>query len=160
MGASLFVYDPFCSPDNVRLKHSYQRSHFLVKKPTELISFVSFLWKPWNGEEQRGSVVWWKQHSIESCSWLAGLLGRVVASLWASRFLACKSRAGLHNQRSHPAKKISRLPDDVLVLNWQWRKHIVYDTTFQNDLVTNSLWSREMPDFWPPELWFFFNFYF
>lgn len=45
----------FCSPGNARLKHSYQRSHFLAKKPTELISFISFD-SPGMGKNREG--VW------------------------------------------------------------------------------------------------------
>lgn len=51
MGASLLLYDPFCSPGNVRLKHSFRRSHFLVKEPTELVSFVRFF--PLKAEDWR-----------------------------------------------------------------------------------------------------------
>lgn len=50
---SLGVGPVSLGPGEVRLKHSYQRSHFLVEKRAGLISFVYFLWKPADGEEQR-----------------------------------------------------------------------------------------------------------
>lgn len=64
MGASLLPDDLCPSPGNVRPKHSCQRSHFLVKEPTEFISFVCLFplkameWRT----EREGGVVETAQH--------------------------------------------------------------------------------------------------
>lgn len=79
-------YDPFCSRGNVRLEHSFQRSHFLVKKPTELVSFGHLF--PWKAVDRRGTErecgavgTAFRGAQTRVCSWLAGLLGGVASSL-------------------------------------------------------------------------------
>lgn len=46
--------DPFCSPGNARLKHSYQRSHFLAKRPPRAHFICLFPLKAlgWRGTER------------------------------------------------------------------------------------------------------------
>lgn len=163
-GAGVLRYDPFCSRGNVRLEHSFQRSHFLVKKPTELVSFGHLF--PWKAMDRRGTerecgavgtaFRGTADPSLQLASGAPGGSGFISLNFPVLRLL--RAGVGSDNQRSHLINKISRLRDNVLVLHLQRRKHIVYDRTVSNHLVAKNSWSRDTSGFWPPELPFFFFF--